>query len=205
MFGGESFSNTDPASLEADYEKAKSALDDLASKAPDEIKGDVETLSTALATLMDVFASVDYDVTKLAQDPDGCGEAAGLRHPRAQRCERPRRGLPHAGVRDRHDRHHSRSGLSRHSGPLTAAGAPHRSLSYVQTPPSGRLCVLRRRARAPPDRSPCPPASTASGRPRVRGRGTRQIVAGSSIGTLGEGSAQLAAAMAAPSLPMWRW
>jgi hypothetical protein len=69
VFGGESFSNTDPASLKSDYEKAKSALDDLASKAPDEIKSDVETLSGALSTLMEVFESVDYDVTKLAQDP----------------------------------------------------------------------------------------------------------------------------------------
>ncbi len=40
-----------------DYEKAQSALDDLASTAPDEIKADVETLSSALSTLMDVFAS----------------------------------------------------------------------------------------------------------------------------------------------------
>jgi hypothetical protein len=74
VFGGESFSNTDPASLKDDYEKAKSALDDLADKAPDEIKSDVETLSSALSTLMDVFASVDYDVTKLAQDPEAAAK-----------------------------------------------------------------------------------------------------------------------------------
>ncbi len=74
MFGGESFTNSDPASLEADYEKAKSALDDLADTAPDEIKADVQTLSTALSTLIEVFASVDYDVTKLAQDPEAAAK-----------------------------------------------------------------------------------------------------------------------------------
>ena len=63
-----SVSNTDPASLKDDYEKAQNALDDLADKAPDEIKSDVQTLSNALGTLIEVFESVDYDFTKLAQD-----------------------------------------------------------------------------------------------------------------------------------------
>ena len=69
VFGGESFTNTDPASLKDDYAKAQNALDDLADNAPDEIKADVQTLSGALKTLIDVFESVDYDFTKLAQDP----------------------------------------------------------------------------------------------------------------------------------------
>jgi hypothetical protein len=69
VFGGESFTNTDPASLKDDYAKAQDALDELADKAPDEIKADVQTLSNALSTLIEVFESVDYDFTKLAQDP----------------------------------------------------------------------------------------------------------------------------------------
>lgn len=74
VFSGDSFSNTDPASLKDDYEKAQSALDDMADKAPDEIKGDVQTLSNALGTLIEVFESVDYDFTKLAQDPQAAAK-----------------------------------------------------------------------------------------------------------------------------------
>jgi len=74
VFSGDSFSNTDPASLKDDYEKAQSALDDMADKAPDEIKGDVQTLSNALGTLIEVFESVDYDFTKLVQDPQAAAK-----------------------------------------------------------------------------------------------------------------------------------
>lgn len=74
VFGGQSFTNTDPSSLKQDYENAQKALKDLESKAPDEIKADVKTLNDALGTLMDVFASVDYDVTKLASDPEAAAK-----------------------------------------------------------------------------------------------------------------------------------
>jgi len=74
VFGGQSFTNTDPSSLKSDYENAQKALKELESKAPDEIKADVKTLNDALGTLMDVFASVDYDVTKLATDPEAAAK-----------------------------------------------------------------------------------------------------------------------------------
>ena len=74
VFGGQSFTNTDPSSLKQDYENAQKALKELESKAPDEIKADVKTLSDALGTLMDVFASVNYDVTKLASDPQAAAK-----------------------------------------------------------------------------------------------------------------------------------
>ena len=165
-----SFSNTDPASLEADYEKAQERARRPRQQGTRRDQGrrrdPVDALSRRSSRCSRRSTTTSRSSRKI---PTAAAKLQELRHPRAQRRERPRRGLPHAGVRDRHD--HRR--LSRHSGPLRAAGAPHRSLSRVQTPRSGRLCALRRgaagtRRTAPAAPRPRQPASRA----RVRGRGT---------------------------------
>jgi len=61
--------STDPAQLKDDFSKAEDALKQLESSAPDEIKADVKTVSESLSSLISVFESVNYDFTKLAQDP----------------------------------------------------------------------------------------------------------------------------------------
>ena len=48
----------------------ESALKQLESSAPDEIKADVTTVSEAFTSLISVFESANYDFTKLAQDPE---------------------------------------------------------------------------------------------------------------------------------------
>ena len=102
------------------------------------------------------------------------------------------------------DTTHLVGSLSRHGGPLTAAASSSLArCPCVQTPPHQGVCArCAAGLRAPAGSCPpwCPPAldSLKPGR-RVRG-GARQIVAGLRCRNARQGSAQLAAAMAAPGI-----
>lgn len=61
--------SSDPAQLKDNFAKAQDALKTLEKSAPDEIKADVKTVSDAFTSLIAVFESANYDVTKLTQDP----------------------------------------------------------------------------------------------------------------------------------------
>jgi hypothetical protein len=74
VFSGEAFQSDDPANLEEQFNASQQALEQLEESAPDEIKEDVGIIADALAGLIDVFASANYDFTQLAQDPEAIAQ-----------------------------------------------------------------------------------------------------------------------------------
>ncbi|RPI12163.1 MAG: hypothetical protein EHM63_00185 [Actinobacteria bacterium] len=74
VFGEEAFQSNDPADLEDQFNASQQALADLENSAPDEIKEDVGIIADALAGLIEVFESANYDFTQLAQDPDAVAQ-----------------------------------------------------------------------------------------------------------------------------------
>jgi hypothetical protein len=73
-FSDEAFQPDDPADLEDQFNASQQALADLEDSAPDEIKEDVGILADAFASLIEVFESVNYDFTQLAQDPEAVAQ-----------------------------------------------------------------------------------------------------------------------------------
>jgi hypothetical protein len=64
--------------LRAQFQEARDALDTAVDRAPDEIRGDVETLADAFVQLDDLLSEYDYDFTQLAaqaaEDPEAFAE-----------------------------------------------------------------------------------------------------------------------------------
>lgn len=65
LFSGE---EPDPVATKAAFEQMKSMIDNLAAKAPAEIKADVDTVSKATTLLIDLLAEYDYDIMTLIGD-----------------------------------------------------------------------------------------------------------------------------------------
>ena len=186
MFGGSRFVEHRSGVAEGDYEKAKSALDDLASKAPDEIKADVETAVDALTTLMEVFESVDL------RRHEACARSRRLRRScRTSTRQELRMRAPASRPTSRRcagstPPTHRR--LSRHSGPLRPLVLLIARCPMCRRPDRGvcARCVADL-GRPPRSLSGCRPASTACGPSSPTREGHARSSRGSSIGTLGEG------------------
>ncbi len=71
-------SDPDPAAAEAALADMQSMLQNLADEAPDEIAADVELVNQATAAMAEVFAIVDYDVTKVQSNPEALAKIQEL-------------------------------------------------------------------------------------------------------------------------------
>jgi|GEM_PF-3017499 len=60
----------DPAKMEEAFTTMQAQLQDLADQAPEEIADDVNKVNDATGEMIALFDSFDYDVTKLATDPE---------------------------------------------------------------------------------------------------------------------------------------
>ena len=65
-FTGTDFTGTSPTDLKKRYENISSVLSDAESKAPSQIKGDLETFSTAFDKVAKALSDANYDYTKLS-------------------------------------------------------------------------------------------------------------------------------------------
>ncbi len=66
----------DAAGIKKAYEDVASKIGAMVSAAPAEIKKDAQVLQTGLGTFNDVLKSVDYDIAKLAADPEAAAKLA---------------------------------------------------------------------------------------------------------------------------------
>jgi hypothetical protein len=66
--------SSSPADLKKNYQQVQDALKKLESSAPNEIKADVKTVADAIGVLTKALDSVNYDVTKLASDPQAAAK-----------------------------------------------------------------------------------------------------------------------------------
>lgn len=60
----------DPAKVEAAFTTMQAMINDLQTGAPAEIKADVTTMSTAIDSVVEIFAQYDWDLVALASAPE---------------------------------------------------------------------------------------------------------------------------------------
>jgi|GEM_PF-3344731 len=73
-----SAADADPAQMKAGFEKMGGMIDDLSSKAPADIKADVEIVAKATNALIDLLDKYDYDFMAMVSDEAASAELETL-------------------------------------------------------------------------------------------------------------------------------